>query len=156
MNLASVFRRPPDFVIGGEERPYIRRWWLIPRNRWFNVYLHQILRDDDDRALHDRPWVNCSILLSGGYLEIMPLGRPSESGLRSVRRRPYLPVLRRPTAAHRLVLHRDSWGRPIPCWSLFLTGPNVRTRGFWCPQGWRPWRQFLSARNKGEIGQGCA
>src|SRR3546814_20880058 len=61
--------RAPSFVIGGEDNPYLRRWYIIPRNRWFNVYLHEFLRDDDDRALHDHPWVNLSILLRGQYVE---------------------------------------------------------------------------------------
>src|SRR5690606_35831081 len=64
-----IARRPPDFIVGGAERPYLKRWWLIPRNPIFNVYLHQFLRDDDDRALHDHPWPWCSILLDGSYIE---------------------------------------------------------------------------------------
>ena len=66
-----VMRRPPDFVIGGSDRPYMHPWWLIPRNPWFNVYLHRIMRSDDDRALHDHPWVNCSVLLEGSYVELV-------------------------------------------------------------------------------------
>ena len=62
-------RRPPDYIIGGKEQPYMLRWWVIPRNRWFNIYLHYFLRSDDDRALHDHPWFNVSILLDGGYTE---------------------------------------------------------------------------------------
>lgn len=53
--LAIAKRRPPDVVIGGDASPYMRRWWVIPRNRRFNVYLHHFLRSDDDRALHDHP-----------------------------------------------------------------------------------------------------
>jgi hypothetical protein len=49
-------KRRPDFIIGGADNPYLLRWWIIPRNRWCNVYLHKILRDDDPRALHDHPW----------------------------------------------------------------------------------------------------
>ena len=26
------------------------------RNKIFNIYLHQIIRSDDDRALHDHPY----------------------------------------------------------------------------------------------------
>ena len=48
--------REPDFIIGGHEAPYLRRHWLIPRNRFFNIYVHEFLRSDDDRALHDHPW----------------------------------------------------------------------------------------------------
>jgi hypothetical protein len=43
--------RAPDFIIGGAERPYMLRWFLLPRNEVFNIYYHRILRDDDDRAL---------------------------------------------------------------------------------------------------------
>ena len=64
--------RKPDFIIGPKDAPYLRRWWIIPRNRLFNIYLHQILRSDDDRALHDHPWINCSIILKGRYMEVTP------------------------------------------------------------------------------------
>lgn len=53
--LFRPFWRAPDFYIGGNANPYLLRWWVIPRNRFFNVYLHKFLRDDDDRALHDHP-----------------------------------------------------------------------------------------------------
>jgi hypothetical protein len=43
-------KRAPDQVIGGRERPYMLRWYLIPRNRFCNIYLHHFLRSDDDRA----------------------------------------------------------------------------------------------------------
>ena len=53
--LGSLHRRPPDFVIGGADRPYMRRWYLVPKNTQLNVYLHHFRRSDDDRALHDHP-----------------------------------------------------------------------------------------------------
>ena len=62
-------RREPDFIIGDN---YLRRWWLIPRNRWLNVYLHEFRASDDDRALHDHPWASCSIILRGEYFEHLP------------------------------------------------------------------------------------
>ena len=142
-SLRRFFSRAPDFVIGTPDSPYMRRWWVIPRNRFFNIYLHNILRDDDDRALHDHPWVNVSILLSGRYREITP--RASKW-----RRRGSL-VLRRPTSAHRLELDGGK-----PCWSLFITGPNVRTWGFHCPNGWVPWQQFCAPGDSSQIGRGCA
>src|SRR3546814_18227298 len=67
-----VDRRPPNFVIGGQQDPYMRRGWVIPRSRFINIYLHQVLRPDDDRALHDHPWLNLSLILDGGYWEITP------------------------------------------------------------------------------------
>jgi hypothetical protein len=47
--------RKPDFVIGDH---YLHRWWVVPRNEKSNVYLHEILHSDDDRAMHDHPWDN--------------------------------------------------------------------------------------------------
>ena len=29
--------RPPDFIIGSKENPYMLRWYLIPRNRMIHV-----------------------------------------------------------------------------------------------------------------------
>lgn len=63
--------RPPDHVIGPLDNPYMERWYVIPRNKWFNIYLHKISRSDDDRALHDHRADNLSIVLRGSYTEIM-------------------------------------------------------------------------------------
>lgn len=145
----------PDFVIGGAERPYMRRWWLIPRNRWFNIYLHQIVRDDDDRALHDHPWWNISIPLGGGYDEVQFKFSPRQAfplpPTVTLRRKPWRPIFRRATHAHRLALIDGQ-----PTWSLFITGRKVRSWGFWCPEGrWVDWRDF-TAGDRGEIvGRGC-
>ena len=62
--------RPPDVVIGDADNPYLLRWWVWPRNRFFNLYLHRVLRSDDDRALHDHPWWNLSYIVDGGYTEV--------------------------------------------------------------------------------------
>jgi hypothetical protein len=140
--------RQPDYVIGGWENPYMFRWWIIPRNRFFNIYLHCIVRSDDDRALHDHPWLNCSILINGRYIEhtIEPGGIE-----RRVERKAGSIVWRRPTAAHRLeVLNGEG------AISLFITGPRVRDWGFHCPQaGWVHWQDFTSGDNGALIGKGC-
>ncbi|WP_137387987.1 hypothetical protein [Rhodoligotrophos defluvii] len=154
--IARIQQRKPDVIIGGAERPYLRRWWIIPRNRWLNVYLHQFLRDDDDRALHDHPWVNCSILLDGAYHEIMPVVASNPTGPVLVRYRTAGSiVVRRPESAHRIALDKID-GAPVPCWSLFLTGPVVRSWGYWCPRGWRHWRVFTNPDDGGATrGRGC-
>lgn len=133
--------RPADFIIGGAETPYMFRWWIVPRNRWFNVYLHKIVRSDDDRALHDHPWWNISILLRGFYREVTPRGTKMRRG-GSI-------VFRSAKTAHRLEVD-------APCWSLFLTGPTIRTWGFHCPKGWVEWTKFVDERDNGAVGRGCA
>lgn len=143
--IATVGKRPPDFVIGEPAAPYILRWWILPRNRWVNIYLHNIQRSDDDRALHDHPWVNFSLLLRGMYLEHTTDG---------VRLRVAGDVVCRSTKmAHRLQLV-DGRG----AWSLFITGPTMRTWDFHCPQGWRSWKVFTAHNedgHSGRIGRGC-
>ncbi len=144
-----AMRRPPDFVIGGHERPYLLRWWVIPRNRWFNVYLHNIRRSDDDRALHSHPWLaNASVLLSGCYVE------HTEAGPVFVERGAF--KFRWGASFHRLQLIRSPATREEwPVWTLFITGPKVREWFFACPQGWRHWREFTSPRDGGSVGRGC-
>ena len=137
--------RQPDFIIGGAETPYVLRWWVIPRNKFFNIYLHKFLRSDDDRALHDHPWVNLSILLEGSYIEHSILQGGVE---RAVHRYAGEFKFRSPKSAHRIEIDK-------PCWTLFITGPVVRTWGFHCPKGWRPWQQFVDKRDSGSIGRGC-
>lgn len=138
-------KRDPDFVIGPSDDPYLLRWWMIPRNRWFNIYVHHFMRSDDDRALHDHAWVNMSILLRGSYLEHLPDGQVRM-------RRPWRPIFRLPTSAHRVELIN---GQSV--WTIFVTGPKVRTWGFLCPKGWIPWTEFVELRPGGnEAGNGCS
>lgn len=142
-----AMRRPPDFVVGGAESPYLRRWWLIPRNAVLNVYLHQFLRSDDERALHDHPWSSVSLILAGGYLE------HTAAQDVSTRRRWFGPgavIVRSPAAAHRIEIPPHG-----QAWTLFITGPRVREWGFHCPQGWRPWHAFVDPADRGSIGPGC-
>lgn len=131
----------PDFVIG--EPAYLRRWWIVPRNEFCNVYLHHGLRDDDDRALHDHPWDNQSYVISGQYREITPNGE-------FVREAGSL-VSRMATDAHRLELVD---GEPFV--SLFFTGSKVREWGFHCPNGWVHWQDFTAGENGEIVGKGCA
>ena len=137
--------RHPDFIIGGPATPYVMRWWVIPRNRFFNIYLHKFLRSDDDRALHDHPWINLSILLQGEYCEHSIAAGGVEH---AVTRRAGDMKFRLPGTAHRIEIGS-------PCWTLFITGPVIRNWGFHCPKGWRPWQEFVDKRDSGSIGRGC-
>lgn len=148
--ILRLFHREPDFIIGKPGSPYMLRWYVIPRNRLFNIYLHKIVRNDDDRALHDHPWINLSIVLRGRYLELMPVTTEYGPGMVGKWRGAGSMVLRRPTAAHRLELDAGK-----PCWSLFVTGPKVREWGFYCPQGWKVWTSFVDMTNTGAVGPGC-
>lgn len=144
-------RRDPDVVIGGQADPYLMRWWIVPRNRVFNVYLHLFLRSDDDRALHDHPWANMSILLAGRYLEHrIHAGGIHQRTERVAGQRSGWALRATGRTAHRIELHQGH------CWTLFVTGPVYRAWGFHCPQaGWVPWQKFTAAADPGQVGKGC-
>lgn len=69
----GIGKRTPDFTVSRDGDTYLRRWHLLPRNNWFNIYLHHTVNDDDPTALHDHPYWNMSIVLSGGYYEYVPM-----------------------------------------------------------------------------------
>lgn len=163
MAMKHVACRPPDLVIGGADNPYLLRWYVIPRNRAFNVYLHRFRRSDDDRALHDHPWWNVSVLLKGRYVEhtIAPGGVHirTERSAGAIK-------FRRAGAAHRIELlprtvrmitadGPKTLRSEAPCWTLFITGPRIRDWGFHCPRGWVHWREFTSGPRGETIGKGC-
>lgn len=135
----TIMMREPDFIIGDN---YIRRWWVVPRNKSCNVYLHEILHSDDDRAMHDHPWANTSLLIAGSYIEHTPEGAFTRVAGDVVERAA--------NAQHRLEIMPGQ-----SAISLFMTGPTVREWGFACPKGWVHWTDFVDARDAGQVGRGC-
>ena len=129
-----AFLRPPDQIIGDRAHPYMLRWCLLPENRLFNIFVHCILRNDHDAALHDHPWPSVSILLKGVYREILPdfFKAPTprvcvtDVALRARVRSPGKLIVRRAVTAHRLQIVAG------PDWTLFITRPRMRTWGFHC------------------------
>ncbi len=147
----------PNFTIGPPDNPYLLRWYLIPRNRWFNIYLHLILRSDE-RTLHDHPWWFFSFILWGGYWEYVgqDYGQTwsNQWTWRNIKKRwrrvcslSYCPV----GHAHRIEL-------PIgrTSWTLIFTGPKVRSWYFYCPKGKVEWRDYVDQTATGNTaGKGC-
>lgn len=149
--------RPPDLVIGDDpERPYMRRWYVIPRNPWRNVYLHEILRSDDDRAGHDHPWSNETLVIDGEYREAIYNDVYRWQVMCIKMRKAGDTVIRDAESTHRLIV--PDGGRAV---TLFTTGPRVREWGFWCPRiaetepRWVHWRDFTSGEKGEKIGRGC-
>lgn len=138
-------------IVIGEN--YLTRWHIIPRNKRFNIYLHKYTGSDDDRALHDHPWHSISFLIWGCLLEVTPDVLFVNDGrwlnvTKYKKVKKLLPKYRSAAYAHRLELTSKT------AWTLFITGPRVRSWGFHCPNGWRPWREFTDESGNG-IGRGC-
>lgn len=146
--ICRLFAREPDKVIGVG---YLERWHVIPRNRYFNVYLHKFSGSDDDRALHDHPWCSLSFLLHGELVEVTNRYHQVENVISNRWRiKRWRPVFRSAEYPYRLIL-------PPRCdaaWTLFITGPRKRHWGFLCPQGWRHWSDFTDVTGL-RTGRGC-
>ena len=115
----------PDESICGD---YLHRYYLVPKNRFLNIYLHRFQEPDPGRDLHDHPWWSLSVVLKGRYEEAYADGgdvrRRTLGGFSRIR-------LRRPSTRHTIT-------RVFPggCWTIFVTGPKLREWGFHTREGW--------------------
>lgn len=120
--------------------PYLSRWYLC-RARRLEIYLHQLHRADDDRALHNHPWKWAVVLvLAGGYSEAY---RTRQGNVRHRLVRPWRPRLLLARDFHRI----DRIASGGTSWSLFVTGPrHGRGWGFWHPDSgvYRPASEYLN------------
>lgn len=158
------FRIPPNTNVPA----YMHRWWRIARNWAFNIYYHNVLRSDDDRALHDHPWFSFSVVLRGGYFE----HTIQAGGIhRKVWKGPGSMTFRwTGSMAHRLELERVSLMEAplhslmnreveisdatnqkveVPATTIFITGPVLRRWGFHHESGWvdaYDWDAFCDAQ----------
>ncbi len=135
---------------------YLRRFGLL-RTRWFRLYLHKVLRSDDDADPHDHPWPWATLVLRGGYIDEQWTGGLDQvelavTGPRGVvAREPMLPgTFRRRRAEH---LHRlQLLDETRPTWTLVLVGRTARSWGFVTPdRGWIPWRTYLAERRHPDL-----
>jgi len=90
-----------------------------------SIRVHHFYRSDDERAHHDHPWWFVTLVLKGGYTDVSDL-RGSNNHVQS------LDHLRPGSVRFRPALHRHTVRTdPGGVWTVVLTGPNVRTWGFW-------------------------
>jgi hypothetical protein len=111
--------------LGRPECPYLRRWAF--NVGLFSIRVHHFMRSDDARAHHDHPWWFLTLVLRGAYYDISqgPEGEVIDHLTPgSIRFRPAL-------HRHTVVVEH---ARPGGVWTIILTGPNLRTWGFW-PEG---------------------
>lgn len=152
--IGSLYR-PPDLVIApAGHGEYLFRWWVLPHNLRANVYFHIQTASDPERPLHDHPWDSTSVILAGGYEEIVDMEPDSEWAAHPVEqrrngvsfttmRKPGDVVHRPATWAHRLILPPS-----IPySMSLFSTGPKVKQWGFYLDHGFVPYNEVTHTEN---------
>jgi hypothetical protein len=158
---------PPAEQIGPPECPILNRWTLIggatgSASSSLKLMVHHFLPNRDDRDVHDHPRPFLTLVLWGGYDDLVPCpdcdgsgyGDPEyvegtnvpllhgcpicrgEGVVVGDRMRPGM--LKRRLAHHR---HRTRVGEG-GCWTLVLMGPLRRPWGFWREGKWWPWREY--------------
>lgn len=161
----------PDLVIRrGDENSdiYMRRWWILPRNKLFNVYLHHFLASDEPKVLHNHPWSWVSLIISGGYWEHLKEG--------VFWRKSWRPRFGNPETFHRVELDRILVARKNtpeviaetglshtvtshekPVWTLFVTGRKRSIWGFDCgKKGFVPYTEYVVKNKDGDsVDKGC-
>jgi len=153
--------RDPDIVIAPDGKPYLFRWHIYRDQEKACMYFHVQIASDTDRALHDHPWDNTSLILAGGYVEHLspnPGGKLHDT--QEFERKPGDMIFRKAEHAHRLILPKAT---PYTM-SLFTCGPVRRDWGFWTiPHGasaerqwkWVPAHELIEARGNLSVQKGA-
>ena len=136
--------------------PYLLRHYLLFKNRKsfpFNIFIHKIMKSDDDKDLHDHPWGFFHLILSGGYWEELHVNGDMNAGIEKVWRGPgYWNIV---STDHK---HKIELGEEQP-WTIFIPFKTKQNWGFWvkqtsqeCPTG-HSWvkienKKYLDERNR--------
>ena len=137
MKSQKATKKPPSYLdVGvfrlGRVHAGMDRIALLPRNRFFNAYIHFFNGPDIDDYMHDHPWWSLSVLLRGELVEITPKHPKGRKAPRI--------CLRPPTAAHSII--KGSWNTRRPV-TLFITGPKIRDWGFLTDNGWEQHDKYI-------------
>ena len=121
------------------DEDYMERWFIIPRNRFFNIYFHRFFGSDAPTP-HDHPWMSLGVILEGTYVEHTPKG--------DFVRKEGQWVLRYPSSLHWVEIDK-------PVYTLFITGPKVRRWGFQCKDKWVDYIEYIDRRGSNRLASGC-
>tara|TARA_Y100000992_G_scaffold299427_1_gene266195 strand:+ start:711 stop:1412 length:702 start_codon:yes stop_codon:yes gene_type:complete len=118
------------------DEPYIERYYLFLTDRNetfpFNVFIHHILKSDNDE-LHDHPWGYFTFILSGGYYEHLKLTEAGsdEEKIVKVWRGPGFYQKVSSSWIHRLELDKTKG----ETWTLFIPFKKEKDWGFYTKDG---------------------
>lgn len=106
---------------------YVRRWYV--ETPVGSIRIHHWLHSDDARALHDHTWWFWTFVLWGGYIDRTANGDE----------RMKAPKMAFRPANHAHTVQVDRGG----CWTLLITGPQVRKWGFWVGKKWKKANKYF-------------
>lgn len=131
--------------------PYLERYYIFIKDRKhfpFNIFLHRFLKSDPD-DLHDHPWNYATLILKGGYWEVIPTDcGPIRFGDGSLNTKKVWrgPGHFRMCAAD--TFHRVELDPNVECWTLFMPGKQKREWGFDVRGHWIQNEEYIEARKQ--------
>lgn len=112
---------------------HFRRYRLLA-TPWGSVYIHNILKSDEDKDPHDHPWDYTSVILSGSYKEILvrepnyDIPLPCQYYQGDV-------IERNAEDAHKLIINS-------PVWTLVFVSKPKRVWGYQTSNGWVDYKTY--------------
>lgn len=122
---------------------HFRRYRLL-QTPWFAIYIHQILRSDEDLDPHDHPWNFASVILEGAYHEDSWYP-PHFDTMHS---RDYYSgdvIEHKAEDAHKLRL----MSREV--WTLVFVSGRERVWGYQTKEGWIGHKEYRQLKNEGKL-----
>lgn len=132
-------------------RGYQQRFWVTPNpkdhegDQQLSGRIHLWQSADADRHFHDHPAESISVILSGWFVERLPLSQTQPNELDESQyvdhmRRPGEIIYRKAGDRHKVVAISDTEQTA----TLFIMGPWEQDWGFYTPEGKVYWREYLN------------
>ncbi len=119
---------------------HFRRYRLL-QTPWFAIYIHQILRSDEDLDMHDHPWNFTSVILSGSYEESVTYP-PHHESVEHYRYYQGDVVEHNGEEAHRLRLMSKE------VWTLVIVSGRQREWGYQTKAGWVGHKEYRQLKHE--------
>lgn len=137
-------------IISKEGVVHFRRYRLLS-TPWFNIYIHNILKSDEDRDPHDHPWGFIVFMFWGSYQEDWLgayedyrywAGQPLRTSIRSIGSL----FAHAAKDFHKITLRSKS------VWTLvFASGRKRPGWGYQTRKGWIHFKEYRQLKNEGKL-----
>lgn len=134
-------------IVSKEGAVHFRRYRLIS-TPWFNLYVHNIRKSDEDKYPHDHPWDFKSLILSGSYQETMrlaPFNKYYDPDTYTVKYYPGYLAEHKAEDTHQITLLTPE------VWTLVLTTGRAREWGYQTRIGWIDHKTYRTLKNAGQL-----